>query len=287
MHMPGQPLGRIRLGLRLRALREAAGKTRLEAAQAIMKRNQDSVRHFESGDRLIGALELRVLAQFYECDAEAIAQLERLYAHASKPGEFASFGLPENVVNYLELEYTAREVRTFQNLVIPGMLQAEPYVRRLFELGGVEANVADQQVRARLKRQGRLRPSEDAPDPVRLIAVIAEEALLRFAGEPGDVRSTQLAQLTEFANLDNVEIRIMDLGAKMHAGMGGSFTVLTFPDDVVGDFAYQETSSGGALTDLPSTVSYLAARFDKLRSQALGTNESLALIAQLAHKHKG
>lgn len=286
MHVPGQPFGRIRLGDRLRALREAVGKSRLDAARAIKKRNEDSIRHFETGNRLIGELELEVLAQFYGCSAEVIAELEELYAHASKPGEFASFGLPESIVIYLDLERAAREVRTFQNLIIPGMLQAEPYMRRVFQLGKVEANVVDQRVRARLKRQERLGPSKDAPDPVQLTAVIAEEALLRCAREP-DVGSAQLAHLIEVAGRGNVEIRIMDLDAKMHPGMDGSFTCLTFPEGAgVDDFAYQETASGGQLTDLASTVRHLDTLFNKVRSQALDPPKSLALIAQLAKQSK-
>ncbi len=285
MHVPGQPFGRIRLGDRLRALREDKDISRLEAARAIKKRNEDSVRHFESGNRLIGELELEVLARFYGCSADVTAELEELYAHARKPGEFASFGLPESIVTYLDLERAASVVRTSQNLVIPGMLQVESYIRRFFQLGGVGANLVDQRVRARLKRQERLLPSKDAPDPVQLTAVIAEEALRRCAREP-DVGSAQLAHLIEVAGQGNVEIRIMDLDARMHAGMAGSFTYLTFPDGVVGDFAYQETPSGGQLTDLASTVRYLDTLFHELRSQALDPTKSLALIAQLAEQSK-
>ncbi len=280
VHMPGQPLGRIRLGDRLRALRERAGVTRLEAARAIKKRNEDSVRHFETGHRLIGELELDVLARFYKCSPGVIAELEELYTYARRPGEFANFGLPENIVTYLELERAANVIRTFHNLVIPGLLQAEPYVRRLLQLGNFEANVIDQWVRARLKRQERLAPSTATPNPAQLIAVIAEEALLRCAREP-DVGAAQLARLIEVGGQENVEIRIMDLDAKMHPGMAGSFTCLAFPEDMVGDFAYQETTSGGQLTELAATVTHLDMVFGKLRSQALGAKESLALIARL------
>lgn len=293
MYVPGHSFGRIRLGDRLRALREAAGIPREDAALAIKKRNADSVRHFESGARLIPPLELDVLGKLYGrvlaerglgSSEAVIAELEELYAHASKPGEFASFGLPEGIITYLDLERAASTVRTFQNLVIPGMLQVEPCMRRLFQLVKIEANVIDQRVRARLKRQERLHPSKDAADPVQLTAVIAEEALLRCAREP-DVGPAQLAHLIEVAGQANVEIHVMDLDAKMHAGMGGSFTYLTLPDEV-DDFVYQETSSGGQLTDLPATVRHLDTLFNELRDQALDPNKSLALIARLARQLK-
>ncbi len=133
-----------------------------------------------------------------------------------------------------------------------------------------------------MKRQERLRPIKDAPDPVQLTAVIAEEALLRCAREP-DVGPAQLAHLIEVANLETVEIRIMGLDAKMHVGMDGSFTCLTFPEGTVGDFAYQETTSGGQLTDLASTVRHLDTLFNELRSHTLDPTKSVALIAQLTN----
>ncbi len=287
MPVPGS-FGRVRLGKRLQELRERASERagrkidRQEAASVIMKPRADVIRFFENGDRLIELLPLTVLARFYECSDDEIAELKDLHELASRPGEFNSFGLPEAVVSYLELERSAVVIRSFQNVIIPGILEVEPYMRRLFQLDKVDTNVIDQRVRARLKRQERLRPTKDAPDPVQLTAVIAEEALLRCAREP-DVGPAQLAHLIEVANLDNVEIRVMDLKARMHAGMTGSFTCLTFPKGTIDDFVYQETTSGGQLTDVPSTVAHLVTMFNELRSQALDPTRSSALIAQLAN----
>ncbi len=260
----------------------------------IEKASEASIRFFETGERLIPKLELKVLGWLYGRvlaerglgSTEAVlAELLELHDYASKPGDFASFGLPEQMVTYLELERAATKICTFQNLIIPGMLQVEPYMRRLFQLEKVEATVIDQQVRAHLKRQERLRPSKDAPDPVQLTAVIAEEALLRCAREP-DVGSAQLAHLIEVAGQGNVEIHILDLDARMHAGMFGSFTHLIFRDPVVGDFVYLETASGNQLTDTPLTVARLDSLFNELRSQALDPTKSLAFMAQLAKQTK-
>ncbi|MGH3825534.1 MAG: helix-turn-helix domain-containing protein [Pseudonocardiaceae bacterium] len=280
--MPGRAFGRIILGQRMRELRERAGVTREAALAAIEKEGHhpDTLRKAEEGTRLLRKLEVTTLARLYGCTEAEVAGVRKLWDQAREPSAFASFGLPEHVVAYLDLERAATEVRTFQNLIIPGMLQVEPYMRRLFQLAHVEPSVIDSWVQARLKRQERLRPSKDAPDPVQLIAVIGEEALLRCVREPEG--PDQLAALVEFANLENVEIQIMDLDAKMHAGMAGSFTHLTFEDDVMGDFVYQETISRGQLTDLAATVRYLDTLFDELRSQALDPTKSLTLIAQLA-----
>jgi transcriptional regulator with XRE-family HTH domain len=281
MYVPGHSFGRIRLGDRLRAVREAAGATRLDAARAIFKRNEDTIRHFETGNRLIDPLQLDTLVRFYRCGEEVAAELQELHALASTPGDFATFGLPENIVTYLELERAASVIRTWQTAIIPGMLQIKPYMRRLFELGKVDPNAIDQRVRARLKRRERLH----TPIPVQLTAVISEEALLRCAGEP-DVGSVQLKHLLAVAELENVEIRIMEVSVGMHVGMSGSFTCLMFPDEVVDDFAYLETTIGNQLTDQAATVGQLNRMFNELCSQALTPSKSLALIAQLATQEK-
>jgi hypothetical protein len=66
------------------------------------------------------------------------------------------------------------------------------------------------------------------------------------------VGPAQLAQLIEVTGQENIEIRVIDLDSRMHLGMAGSFTCLTFADDVVVDFAYQETASEGQLTEVAS-----------------------------------
>lgn len=71
-----------------------------------------------------------------------------------------------------------------------------------------------------------------------------------------------------------------DLG--LHVGMAGPFSLLSFPDDLLPDIAYQEYIVGGHLIDDTAVVSQLTTLFSELRSQALGPNESLAMIAQLA-----
>lgn len=298
VYVAGHSFGRKKLGARLRELREAARISRLAAAQIIMKRTADAIGHYETGARLIQPLERDVLARHYaqalaelgpqvlvklglESSGAILDELEELYTLASKPGEFTTFGLPENVVTYLELERAAAEVRTFQNLIIPGLLQVDSYMRRLFQLGKVPASDVDQRARARLKRQERLRPTKDAPDPLRLTAVIGEEGLLRCAREP-EGGHAQLTHLAEVASLENVEVRVMDLDG-MHAGMDGSFTRLDFNDEVVEPLAYLETTSGTQLlTDVAATVRDLDALFDELCGQALDSTKSLALITQLA-----
>lgn len=285
MYVPGQPFGRRVLAGRLRALRgydpdqpdQEPRFSREKIAEVIMT-SQGQYKHYETGARIIAPLELRTLAEFYGLPDEQYAELVRLRERANQPSEYASYGLPERMVDYLEMEAAATEIHTWQNVLIPGILQVEPYMRRLFQEVGVPASETDQRVRARLKRQDRL--AEDAPQPLQLSAVIAEEALLRCAKIP-----VQVARLAQLAQQPNIEILIIPLWRGPHAGLDGSFAHLRIAEaDFDYEFAYQETASGAHLTDKAPTVGFLHTLFKTLRGQALDPTESLVSISRLVHQ---
>jgi hypothetical protein len=71
-----------------------------------------------------------------------------------------------------------------------------------------------------------------------------------------------------------------DLG--LHVGMSGPFSLLSFPAQLLADAVYQEYAVGGHVIDDESVVSQMDTLFGKLHSQALGSDESLTMIVELA-----
>jgi hypothetical protein len=69
--------------------------------------------------------------------------------------------------------------------------------------------------------------------------------------------------------------------ASRAAHLSGSFTLLEFAPDVTVSVAFQEYAAGGQLVDEKDVVQFLTELYDELRGQALGPDESLALIAEL------
>jgi hypothetical protein len=162
--------------------------------------------------------------------------------------------------------------------IIPGLLQTEQYMRRLYSLSDPpSAKEIDRLVKARLQRQGRLAE----PDALQLTAVVSQGALERCARDKA-VAAAQLAQLLERATRPNIELRVLPFDLGLHVGTG-PFTLLAFPDQLLPDAAYQEYAVGGHIIDDQSIVARLATLFDELRGQALGCDESLTMIAQLAN----
>lgn len=278
--MAGPTLRRVQLGIELRQLREAANLSRPEAAAAI-KTSKSRFAAIEVGRNVVSYSELIVLVRdHYHGSAEQLAALEEIREEASQRGWWSTYGLPDWLAGYVGLEHDASEVRVLELENLPGLLQTESYMRRAYATDvRLSAKEVDKRIPARLQRQARL----TGADPLRLRAVVSEAALVRCARDPA-AADDQLAHLAEVARWPNVELRVLPFDLGLHVGMAGPFSLLSFPGGLLPDAGYQEYVVGGHFIDDAAAVAQLATLFSELRSQALGPNESLAMIAQLA-KH--
>ncbi len=280
--MPGITTSRIILGNALEAARGAAGVTRKAAADAAGC-SVAHIGHVETGRFAPSSeSELRTLVRLYQIGDEALTELLRRWVDASKPGWWSIYGLSVDYARYVGLETDAEELVAVQLENVHGLLQTERYMRYAYSLERPRrpARDIDKRVGTRLHRQHRVVGGDD---PLQLRVVISAAALLRCAYTPS-VAQGQLNQLVQRGSLPNVELRVLPLEAGLHDGQDGAFSVLTFPDQLLPDVVYQEHSTGGHQTDVPSVGDQLHTRFHELRGQALGPDESLAWIAQLAEK---
>lgn len=269
---------RLQLGIELRRLREAADMSRVEAATAI-KTSKSRLAAIELGRNVISYSELIVLLRDHYDAGDKIEVLEEMREEAAKRGWWSTYGLPDWLAGYVGLEADATSLRCVELELIPGLLQTERYMRRLYTLPGarLSAREVERRIGARLKRQERL----TSADPLQLTAVVSEAALVRCARDQS-VAAEQLTQLLDRAELSNVELRVLRFDLGMHAGMSGPFSLLSFPDRLLDDAVYQEYAMGGDVIDSKTVVSQMTTLFSELRGQSLGSDESLAVIAQLA-----
>jgi Domain of unknown function (DUF5753) len=131
----------------------------------------------------------------------------------------------------------------------------------------------------RMRRQARL----TAPDPLTLSVVLSEAAIRRTLAL-GGVGIEQLARLAATSELPNVTVRVLPFEAGVHRSMSGSFTLLNFAEGVSPPIAYQEYAVGGHLVDDQDVVQQLSDLHDQLREQALGCDESIAMISELTQQ---
>jgi transcriptional regulator with XRE-family HTH domain len=206
---------------------------------------------------------------------EALLDLTR---QASAKGWWRAYGLDDQ--GYVPLEAEASAVREYTVNYLPGLLQTADYARALFETSlhvGSRA-VRENDVEVRMIRQRRLSAPEN---PLELTAVIEEAALRRMIGD-SDVMCAQLAHVLEAAELDTVTIHVLPADVSAHPSVTGAFIVLSFDGLGEPDIGYVEHSMGSVHIEKAQDVARGRLVFDRLRSLALGPDESAALIERVA-----
>lgn len=276
--MAGPTVKARQLGQALAQLREAAGVTQ-KAAAAHIECSQAKIAQVEAGRNPIRRPELIVLCQYYKVDQVVIDQLDALRLDAAQPGWWSTYGLPEWLANFVGLEHDAVRVRTLELELIPGLLQTEDYARELFELRGLPTEETESRVAIRMRRQTRLTA---ATNPLALSAVVSQSALQRCVAQPSEMITDQLRHLHRQAQQPTVELRVLPFECGRHPGMSGAFALLTFPNKMLPELAWQEQAMGGHVIDDKAAVTHLGMLHDRVREQALGCDDSLSLLADLA-----
>jgi transcriptional regulator with XRE-family HTH domain len=176
-------------------------------------------------------------------------------------------------------EAQARRLRSFELVVVPGLLQTEAYARAVLSTRvGATLDEIDEAVAARLARQQIL----DRDQPPELWAILDEGILRRPVGAP-DVMRGQLTHLAGMARLPHVVVQVIPIAAGAHEGMrGGAFVIAEFDDAAT--IAYQDTAVSGQIIEDASEADALAHTWDTLRLEALPRAASLTLIEETARQ---
>lgn len=248
---------RAQLGCTLRAVRTLKGLSQQQLANELYVTRETIAAYESTRNRPDLELCKRLDAHF---DTGEVFQ--GLWHHARREH------LPEWFEEYVSHEAEATEIRTFEPLYIPGLLQTEEYMRACSRPHAV----VEEKVAQRLARRDVL--TRDV-DPVHLFAVIDQAALLRSVGNPQVMRG-QLAHLLTMSEQPNVSVQVVTLDDGWYFGLDGALVVLSKSD--ARRVGYVEAQFGGRLIEDPGEVATLGLRFDHIRGKALSENASRALI---------
>jgi hypothetical protein len=178
-------------------------------------------------------------------------------------------------------EAAARSIKTYEQQVVPGLLQSEEYaiaMIRAARLGDSDVEI-EQQVHVRPACQSLL--TQD--DPIDLRVVLDEAVLSRPVG--GDeVMRDQLMRLIAAAHRPNVEIQILPFAAGPHAGMDGTFAILEFEEDEDADVVFAENATGGLFLEKAEELRKYYSVFETIRGTALDPEESIEMIEMLVEE---
>jgi transcriptional regulator with XRE-family HTH domain len=194
----------------------------------------------------------------------------RLHAHL-RTAPFPSWFRP-----FAQHEAEATSLRTFELVLVPGLLQIGAYARALLstKVGATEDEV-DQLVTARLERQAIL----DRDDPPLLWVLIDEGALRRPVGG-ADVMGAQMEHLVEMARRPNVVIQVIPIEVGAHQGLVGAFVIADFAK--APSIVYLETALAGLVVERAEDVAAVTLTYDTLKTEALPRAASLELLREVA-----
>ncbi|WP_037676954.1 helix-turn-helix transcriptional regulator [Streptomyces griseus] len=191
---------------------------------------------------------------------------------------------PPQFKDFALLEQRALTLQTYAMVVIHGLFQTEAYARAL--IGGgyppLPMRRVDELVEARLAR----RVLFDR-DPPALIELVLDESTLRRIVGSQEIMREQLLHLAKCAERRNVTLQVMPMMRGLrgdHAGLHGEITLLETPDHH--HLVYLQPQEESLLISDPAKVTTYTHRYAKIRAQALGPDESLGLIEQLAGEQR-
>jgi hypothetical protein len=255
-----------RLVSTLRALRSRSGLTQEQVAERLGWSVSKVIR-VETGKNNITRNDLSALLALYQVtSAGELRDLVDTAQRARRPSwpQFRQAVSSEFRV-YAGLESAASVIRSYEPLLVPGMLQTPEYAHAVIRaLSAVddEADVIARRVEIRRTRQRLL----SAPDGPRMHFLIDEAAVRRRVGGRA-VMVAQLRRLKELATLPQVTIQIVPFGIGEYVSMTTPFIVLEFSDDE--PLLYLEDARQDLLTrDDPEITRDYLRRFDAIAALA-------------------
>ncbi|WP_375256769.1 Scr1 family TA system antitoxin-like transcriptional regulator [Streptomyces sp. MNP-20] len=184
--------------------------------------------------------------------------------------------VPRWAEEYLDREKEAIAISSYENQVLPGLLQTEAYARAVFRsrVPVLDEDEIEQFVAKRIERQDLLHRKV----PPTTSFVIWEAALHDHLGGR-KVYAEQLRRLREYGELPGLSLQILPFARTTHPALDGPFVLLETPD--YQRLAYTETQRGSQLISNPDEVAILTQRCAMLRARALNPEETLGLLDRL------
>jgi hypothetical protein len=255
---------------------------RLEDVCAPLGWATSKLSRMERAEQTIGPAEVIALATVYGIGEQARDRYVALALQSRQKGWWASYKvgdvIPEDFEESVGLESEACRVRSYQEMVVTGLLQTEAYATALARawLPRVSDRAIEEGVRLRMARQDRLHEGA----PLRLDCVLTEAALRQQVGGP-EVMREQLRHLLDMMELPHVSVQVMPFAAGAYPAQSCPFRLLSFPDSEDHDVACVDYLSGTVYVENTEDVDGFILVFDALRQQAMGLGESTELIREL------
>lgn len=221
------------------------------------------------------------MCELYGAGSDERALLVQLAAEAGKRGWWTAYG---DVFSgsFVADEADAVRIRTWEPLLVPGLLQTEQYAWAVIGAGWPDdPEGVQRRVMARMARRTLL----SKPDAPTLTAIMDEAALRRPVGGAGVMRD-QLHELLR--PRPNVTIRVVPFAAGVHPGLEGSFVLLDFAEETAFPTeVYAESLAGDVYPESTDQIERISLAYGCIEQIALPPDSSAELIRRASEELPG
>lgn len=259
-----------RWGAECQRLRRLAAKTQQEIAESLHV-SAVTVSSWETGRRLPN----QDIVEHLDAILSTGGALTRLRHELVSRKD-----VPEWFRDEVLLERRAHEIRHYQPLVVPGLLQIEAYAHTLIAArhGRSDSAPVRRLVKTRTERLGALARAEP------LLWFVIRQAVLEQPVGGSDVMSIQLAEIVDLVEREQVRVQILSHGGGT-IGLCDSFRLMTLSETQ--SVAFVEHTVGSTLFDHPERVNELSRLFGFISAEALSQSESISLIRKINEEQYG
>ncbi len=254
-----------KFGISLRDYRNASGMRQRDLARALGW-SVSKISMVERGERTASEDFARQADAALHAGGSLLAAWRETSEHAAR--------WPTWLARLVEIEQQADMLRTWQPLIVPGLLQTESYARSIFRgKPGTTPDVVEGSVAARMDRQ-RFLGREDGPT----LWVVLDEGVLSRPIESRAVMAEQVARLAELDDHPRVNIRVLPHESWLTTGLQGAFVLASGVK--MPEMAYIESVTLSQITADAGRVLEIKSRFETLHGDALSRRASLQLIRE-------
>ncbi|MFF5372815.1 helix-turn-helix domain-containing protein [Streptomyces sp. NPDC013187] len=272
------------LAAQLRRLRLAAGLSPIEASDAL-RCSDSKISRLERGEVQLKERDVVDLLRLYGVGGEDAAEFLALVRRSKESGWWHQFTdvLPKWFDKFIGLQEAASVIRTYEVLLVPGLLQTPEYARAVAAADRQPAEdpqVAERRARLRMARQELL----DYPDAPKLWVVL-EEAVLRRQVAAREVMCAQLHHLVEAAQRPNIRVQIIPFTAPQCVTSGFPITHLRFDPPELPEIVYLEHVRDAVYLDKAEETEQYRSILDGLLNAAECPQASLERMQEAARRY--
>jgi transcriptional regulator with XRE-family HTH domain len=278
--MPASPsLRRRRLAAELRTLREQSGLSATEAAKKLGWQ-PSRISRIETRQSGLTAPDLRKLLDEYGVeDTGYRGYLAELARRVNERGWWQKYAglIGSEYADLIGLEAEARTIRTYQQELVPGLLQTPEYARAVIRASRPTDTSEEVNRRGDIRTERQEILTRDDPPPARFSVVLSEGVLRRPVGGY-DVMREQLEYLMRPRDRANVTVQVLPFDAGVHPSMVGPFTAMTFPDPDDLGVVNVENAAGALFLEEPAELRIYEELWSTLQASALSADDSQAFL---------